>query len=364
MTATQYAVELTASSSIWAMAAQMATLRALVQELTNASSLPPLIVQQGDAQGSLVAVKACSHGTRETICSADTVEAAMAQVSKMLKSNSMITFTTDNDRPGLLSEVTDLLRAHGVNVKTAEISTDSSSGRAMHMYDIEDAATGDCVPTERLAKLEAAFASLQDDLKKISSISTVQHAQGHPSELAACTGGKSYLVRAMCPTGSGHCWNLATELSALRQNIKDLTQSAELPAVDVQMISSSEPRLDVVSFRADAPQDQQVVCSGSTVSMVQSEFSKVIGGSATVVGSHSKVTFRTDKDHPGLLADVTEVLKLNKVNVMRARVSTDKAARSALHEYEVADATTGQGLSDSMIAQLESDFRKLRDASQ
>lgn len=367
MAAMQYAVELKSSSELWAMAAQMATLRALVQELTNASSLPPVIVRPCDAaQGSSVAVKASGssgYGGQEVLCSADSLESATAEVAKLLKSNSVITFTTDNDRPGLLSEVTELLRSHGVNIKTAEISTDSSSQRAMHIYDIEDAATGDCVAKERLAVLEAAFAALQADLKKISTIPKVHRTQGCARDSTASAGEKGYLVRVLCPSSSGSSWNLVTELSGLRQSIQDLTHSVELPAVSVQM-ASQQSRVDIVGFRASAPHEQQVVCSGENASAAQSEFSKVMSGHANIVGTHSKVTFNTEKDRPGLLADVTEVLKVHKVNITRARVSTDASAGSALHEYEVEDATTGQGLSDSTVAKLESEFKKLRDAMQ
>lgn len=362
-----YTVELTSSllGTAWTLATQLAALRALVQQLTETNVLPSVVLQSG-LESSRVAIKAC-HGAsscEELICSADTIESAGTEFIKIMKKSSMISFSTDNDRPGLLAEVTQLLKAHGVNIKHAEINTDAVSRRAIHVYDVEDASTGECVPKQTLVQLETAFATLHDNLKSVSAIPAVRRTGRPGNEVAVYAGQRSYFVRVACPSIIGNTWTLAATLDPLRRTIKELTHSAELPAVQVQMVSAfDKPCFEVVGVRVNDVNDQEVVCKGATAEAVLSEFSTVLSGKQNVVTGHTTVRFRTESDRPGLLADVTALLKLHGANITQAQITTDNASGGALHIYTLEDAATGHGLSDASLSHLQAAFTALRDAA-
>jgi len=314
-----------------------------------------------------VAIKSSPYGAasgQQLICSAEDIEAARTKFRKVMKQTSMISFSTDNDQPGLLSQVTQLLKAHGVNITHAEINTDAASRRAIHVYDIEDAATGECVPKQTLVQLEAAFATLNQTLKSISTIPAVRRTEGSAQEAAMHAGQREYLVRLACPSNIGNAWKIVADLDPLRRSIQELTHSAEPPAVELQLMSAlSQPCLEVVNARAGDASDQQVVCKGPTAEAVLSSFRNVISGKSNVMTGHTTVKFKTDSDRPGLLADVTALLKLHGANIMKAQVTTDNDSGGALHVYTVEDIVTGQGLSDASLSQLQAAFAALRDAA-
>eukprot|EP00747_Dinoflagellata_sp_TGD_P170157 gnl/TRDRNA2_/TRDRNA2_201004_c0_seq1.p1 gnl/TRDRNA2_/TRDRNA2_201004_c0~~gnl/TRDRNA2_/TRDRNA2_201004_c0_seq1.p1 ORF type:complete len:223 (-),score=41.31 gnl/TRDRNA2_/TRDRNA2_201004_c0_seq1:70-738(-) len=68
---------------------------------------------------------------------------------------STVTFKTNFDRPGLLGEVTNILKSHGVDIRAAEISTDPSSGTAVHVYKVVDGVSKKCLSPEKLTTLKA-----------------------------------------------------------------------------------------------------------------------------------------------------------------------------------------------------------------
>mmetsp|Transcript_80962 Transcript_80962/g.142798 ORF Transcript_80962/g.142798 Transcript_80962/m.142798 type:complete len:366 (-) Transcript_80962:170-1267(-) len=345
-----FTVELTCGMlGAWTMVTQMAALRVLIQKLTDSSSLPAVVMHAPDQQRqSQVSITALSPGGsgQEVICSANSIEEVKTEFTKRFQNYSTIKFTTDNDRLGLLSEVTDLLKVNGLNIVYAEISTDAAKQHATHVYGIEDAATGECVPEKTLARLEAGFASLQRT--KSAPLPMVLQSQ-KPARDPSTLGDLEYLVRLACP--GGNVWEHVAELDPLRMSIQQLTCSASLPPVEIQ-VDASKPRIEVVSFPRDSAQKQQVVCSGVTAKAVQSTFSDMIGRGSTV-------TFRTNNDRPGLLAEVTGLLKLHGANIMHAEVSTDAASRRAIHIYKIEDAVTGRRLSNGLLAKVESDLKNL-----
>jgi len=348
-----FTVELTCGVlGAWTMVTQMAALRALIQELTHSSCLPAVVMHPpGGACETQVAIMATNPGGkgREVICRAKSIEVVQTEFSKRFQNYSTITFTTDNDRLGLLSEVTDLLTSNGVNIVYAKVSTDAAKQQATHVYSIQDLTTGERVPEKLLARLEAGFASLQ---VKSAPIPTVLQSEGAADSSARAD--VDYMVRLACP---GNIWERVAELDPLREGIRELTGSASLPAVDLEQIGDSEPRFEVVAFSMDkAKKQQEVVCSGPTVEAVLSQFSDMIG-------RDSMVTFRTNNDRPGLLAEVSGLLKLHGANILNAEVSTDASSRRAVHVYKLQDASTGRCLSDGMLAQVEADFKKLGEAA-
>ncbi|CAJ1405540.1 unnamed protein product [Effrenium voratum] len=65
--------------------------------------------------------------------------------------SSIIKFRVDNDRPGLLSEATEVLKKQHLNIKDARISTADDS-RAEHVYIVQDKLSGAGLSEDRLAQ--------------------------------------------------------------------------------------------------------------------------------------------------------------------------------------------------------------------
>jgi len=79
--------------------------------------------------------------------------------------SSIIRFRVDVDRPGLLSEATEVLKKQQVNIRDARISTEEGSKRATHIYFVEEsgertARGGGGLSEERLAEVRAALTQL------------------------------------------------------------------------------------------------------------------------------------------------------------------------------------------------------------
>lgn len=80
--------------------------------------------------------------------------------SEVLPSGSMITLEVDRDRPGLLSEATELLRKHGLNIREAKIMTLDGADGAKHVYQVQDKQTGHGLPAARLEEVRSALEGL------------------------------------------------------------------------------------------------------------------------------------------------------------------------------------------------------------
>lgn len=74
-------------------------------------------------------------------------------------SSSIIKFRVDNDRPGLLSEATEILKKQQLNIRDARISTNEDS-RACHFYVVQDKISGSGLSEDRLAQVRAALQEL------------------------------------------------------------------------------------------------------------------------------------------------------------------------------------------------------------
>eukprot|EP00933_Yihiella_yeosuensis_P070685 TRINITY_DN78836_c0_g1_i1.p1 TRINITY_DN78836_c0_g1~~TRINITY_DN78836_c0_g1_i1.p1 ORF type:complete len:660 (+),score=140.00 TRINITY_DN78836_c0_g1_i1:139-2118(+) len=73
---------------------------------------------------------------------------------------SVITLDVEADRPGLLSEATQLLRQHKLNIRDARISTEEGSSKARHVYLVQDKESGGSPSEARLAEVQKAFNKL------------------------------------------------------------------------------------------------------------------------------------------------------------------------------------------------------------
>ncbi|CAJ1405538.1 unnamed protein product [Effrenium voratum] len=73
--------------------------------------------------------------------------------------SSIIKFRVDNDRPGLLSEATEVLKKQHLNIKDARISTADDS-RAEHVYIVQDKLSGAGLSEDRLAQVREALRQL------------------------------------------------------------------------------------------------------------------------------------------------------------------------------------------------------------
>eukprot|EP00913_Durusdinium_trenchii_P019628 g18452.t1 len=71
---------------------------------------------------------------------------------------SIIKFRVDNDRPGLLSEATEILKKQQLDIRDARISTEDS--RAVHFYVVQDKMSNSGLSEDRLAQVRAALQQL------------------------------------------------------------------------------------------------------------------------------------------------------------------------------------------------------------
>lgn len=83
-----------------------------------------------------------------------------APVGASSSSSSIIKFRVDNDRPGLLSEATEILKKQQLNIRDARISTKEDSPRACHFYVVQDKLSGSGLSEHRLAQVRAALREL------------------------------------------------------------------------------------------------------------------------------------------------------------------------------------------------------------
>lgn len=344
----------------WQLVAQMAALRMLILELTDSGTMPSVVLQQSCDSKTHIAVKAKgADGEDRVICSGPDVASVQADFADKVGRQTTVTFAIEEDRPGLLAEVTQLLKMHGANILHADVYTEGRG--AVHVYKVQAAATGGRLSPEAVGRLEAdldALRSAGPTVRQVLRTSPEGEVRAAGTErLAVDAGAKDYLVSLHCPKGAGNVWAAVAQLASLRACIRDVARSDELPPVVLTEVAGGG---SMVIEILDAPKDRsngsKVLCSGNSVDDVQAKF-------RTCLQTYSTISFETDSDRPGLLAEVTELLRLHGANIKRAEVRTDSEARRATHVYEVQEATTGQCLSDATISQLEADFRVLRDAA-
>ncbi|CAE7720687.1 SUOX, partial [Symbiodinium pilosum] len=103
------------------------------------------------ANAAAAAVLTCQYSNQRTISSCEASAAG--------GSSSIIRFRVDSDRPGLLSEATEVLKKQQINIRDARISTEEASPRATHVYIVEDRGGGG-LSDQRLAEVRAALQQL------------------------------------------------------------------------------------------------------------------------------------------------------------------------------------------------------------
>lgn len=77
-----------------------------------------------------------------------------------LNSSSIIVLDVQSDRPGLLSEATDLLSKQNLDIREAKISTEPGTGKAKHIYQVQDKVTCAGLTPARLEEVRLALEGL------------------------------------------------------------------------------------------------------------------------------------------------------------------------------------------------------------
>mmetsp|Transcript_101343 Transcript_101343/g.285833 ORF Transcript_101343/g.285833 Transcript_101343/m.285833 type:complete len:386 (-) Transcript_101343:114-1271(-) len=346
----------------WQAAVKLAALAVCIQELT-ATKVPPGVVLRpvDDPKKVGITVKVGSEQDSEVMCSGSDIESVRAQLNRKVTKHTVLTFTTNQDRPGLLAEVSKLLKSHGANILKAETQTDETSQQAVHVYNVVDVATGARLNDAALARLEADLAVLWDacpkvrDLLKSGATPNVSTESAATLATDASAGKKKFAIVISCKA-TDSLWKVATELGALRARVRDVTGSEDLPAVVMKTAGAAEVECVQVVAQCEGSSGWDVISECASANAAEAEF-------VAKFEKYSIVTFRSECDRPGLLAEVTELLKMHGANIVHAVVTTDAAAGSATHIYKVSDSKTGQRLNDEVLSQLEKDFKVIRDAA-
>lgn len=97
-----------------------------------------------------------SNSGRIVKCEVVRCEALVRQGSE----SSVITLDVEKDRPGLLSEASDLLKKHRLDVRDAKITTDDSGYHARHIYIVRDKETGGGLSMAKLEEVRHALENL------------------------------------------------------------------------------------------------------------------------------------------------------------------------------------------------------------
>eukprot|EP00418_Pyrodinium_bahamense_P062864 CAMPEP_0179095684 /NCGR_PEP_ID=MMETSP0796-20121207/43945_1 /TAXON_ID=73915 /ORGANISM="Pyrodinium bahamense, Strain pbaha01" /LENGTH=646 /DNA_ID=CAMNT_0020793379 /DNA_START=99 /DNA_END=2039 /DNA_ORIENTATION=+ len=98
------------------------------------------------------------HSGRPSACARDTLVRCEAIVRQGGES-SIITLDVETDRPGLLSEVSELLKRHRLDIRDAKITTDRG-GHAQHFYSVRDKDTGAGLSAVKLEEVRHALETL------------------------------------------------------------------------------------------------------------------------------------------------------------------------------------------------------------
>lgn len=366
-------------SRAWQAVLELATLRELVRDLGKAKALPNVVLRAGASpqeQGISVVANHVRDGTceREVLCSGPDVGKVCEKLQEIAAEFSTVTFWTSQDRPGLLAEVSALLKVRGTDIRGAEISTDAATGGAVHRYRLVESCSGKPLSDDALTRLESDFCLLRDaDPALRRMLATVpSYASGasllHPSPDAAVSAPRSaicevdeateeYAVAIQGHTcSSGDIWRCAAdpEVSALRNFVQELSGMRSLPSMVLHPRGGRDPdcRFAILSLEQ---REHRMLCSGATIEEVKRAFNEKVDPS-------SSVTFSTDRDRPGMLADVSALLKLHGANIRSADVTTDDKRLNATHVYRIVDATTGRRMSREALSRLQADFAVLSGA--
>jgi|EP00927_Polykrikos_kofoidii_P057199 glycine cleavage system regulatory protein len=147
--------------SPWELAVKAKPLRESVQQSLRGEALPPVILKAIPGRPA-VSIVARDGGVESVVCSGETIESVQAEFSKKFGAVNTITFETDADRAGLLSEVSSLFSMHGADIKEAFITTVPGSKRAKHTYHVSDAKSGERMSAGVVSRLESDLKMLQD----------------------------------------------------------------------------------------------------------------------------------------------------------------------------------------------------------
>lgn len=81
-------------------------------------------------------------------------------VVKQGSENSIVMLTVEKDRPGLLSETTDLLKLQGLDIRDANVARKDGTETALHVYIVQDKNTGKGLSLSALEELRQALETL------------------------------------------------------------------------------------------------------------------------------------------------------------------------------------------------------------
>lgn len=393
------------SSPAFQAVAHVAALQLLVQELTESIQLPPVVLRPvSKAEKASVSVKKLGSKAddAEVLCTAQNIELAEDQLRKEVKKYSVIEVPCSKDEFGLMAEVTALLKAHCAKVVRAEITNDK------HIYKCCSQRTGRQMPAANLARLEedikmlreAGFAVkevLKDSadsgdytpksplgqrspgkrgftgIPRFMSTPTFTSTPKFPStpsasffgckkeQIAVDTRANELLVCANISVGNTNGqrvdpWAQALEMEFLRKRVREIAELSTLPNVAIRHRPPPCFPYEVLSRAGASNCEWQHICGGSNVEEAARAF-------ADRFCQYSTVTFSTDQDRPGLLADVTELLRLYDAHIIHAEVNVNSSDDYVIHIYKVCDVKTRRRLSPDVLARLESDFVVLRDAA-
>jgi len=177
--------------------------------------------------------------------------------------------------------------------------------------------------------------------------------------------GQEYAIVVTCGSLGNMHWEVIMQLEALRTQIQKQANMVTPPSVVVRTSANAgEQEIQIVacdSHGAAGCKQEDVICRASTVEKAQEQFAEKFGA------DESTVTFVTRKDRPGLLAEVSALFKVNRVNIRSAEIKTyngdDKNLQEATHVYKAVDAQTGQRLSNQKLARLQEDFVALEQST-
>lgn len=348
-----------ANLELWA---QLASLRMVVQELSETKTLPPVVLLAAGASDFTVAIKSRVVGSLavpEVICQTSSIAAAETEFRDKLKTTNIVEFTTDEDRPGLLAEVTELLKVHGANILRAEVSTAQQS--AKHVYEVQDASTRGRLSDRALERLEKDFRTLRDARSPVRR-ATRRVAKGTggvaaPEITSEAEGVTGCLVRITWPLSGGpDPFQAAIAANEVVSEIQSVLGLPALPSLEIRFAKTTEILIEVLGSKRGKTEFSQVLAAGATVGAVQTAFMDKFGKFSTVM-------FSTSSDRPGLLAECTELIRQHGANILQASISVETGTSSARHSYRVEDAETRSRLSKAQLQALTEDFVILRDAA-
>mmetsp|Transcript_83517 Transcript_83517/g.174745 ORF Transcript_83517/g.174745 Transcript_83517/m.174745 type:complete len:415 (-) Transcript_83517:32-1276(-) len=371
------------ASNAFEMAQKLDEFRRSVQELTDTKSLPPVVLRRSDSKeehsvnvrvrsrsGSTVA----SASDADVLCSGPDIERARQELlEKLGAGHSTLVFTTNEDRPGLLAEVTELIKLHGANILRAEVTSDSAVGSATHIYDVQDATTRRRLDKSTLERLEKSLSSLRDARSPVRRVARkasrdlgaeqLMFNQGVQSRLECGGSFSSASIKIVVPRAIEDDKDLkapkldpfavAAEFGQLQHDLKEMATLTASPSIEISF--GNVPQRVVEVWGQQRTGSSQVLARGADSDSLMAELQTRFGTTATIV-------FTSDCDRPGLLFEVTELIRQHGLNILKADVSTESGTGKASHTYHLEDAKRGRRPSVGTLKRLQADFDVLRRA--